>query len=468
MSLLLQALQKAAKNREQQPPDDPPTRPTRPTVKANPANPAGAALELEPGDYEPMEILSSREPAPADPDPPQPAPIETFDSPTPGQAAVIVGAGPSGNRGRVARLIDWVRDRPVPAFVTAALIFLLAYGVYVALAVFYPELFIPSSSTPPVGPVARSAQKPDATPTPTSAATTPSPAMTDLLAPDQPGAAPAPPAAPTPAPEALAPPAPEPAPAAPPEPPVTTPPAVATPPAAPPTATASASRAPESDRPRKASRAASATASPPADGRVSIRTSDASGGTTALLTEAYDAYQKGQTDKAGGLYERVLNVDKNNVDALLGLGTVSWQQGKPERAIDLYARVLRLDPHNGAAQAGLIGLMGRADPVASESRLKQLIGREPSAPLYFGLGNLYAAQGQWPQAQQAFFQAFQLDPANPDYAFNLAVGLEHLTQQKIAVEYYRKALDLAAARGGAGFDPNQVKARIEQLSATVE
>jgi len=101
----------------------------------------------------------------------------------------------------------------------------------------------------------------------------------------------------------------------------------------------------------------------------------------------------------------------------------------------------------------------------SETRLKQLIAREPSAFLHFSLGNLYAAQNQWPSAQQAYFQAFQMQPDNADYAYNLAVGLEHLDQPKLALTYYRKAIELSFHKGRANFDQNRVIERIGQLSA---
>ena len=74
-------------------------------------------------------------------------------------------------------------------------------------------------------------------------------------------------------------------------------------------------------------------------------------------------------------------------------------------------------------------------------------------------------QNKWPQAQQAYFQAHSLDPRNPDYAYNLAIGLEHLGQQKIALEYYRKALQLTSERGSGNFDPARIQARIAQLAA---
>ena len=55
---------------------------------------------------------------------------------------------------------------------------------------------------------------------------------------------------------------------------------------------------------------------------------------------------------------------------------------------------------------------------------------------------MYADQGNWPAAQTAYFQAHHLARANPDYAFNLAVSLEHLSQPKLALNFYQQALEL--------------------------
>ena len=58
-----------------------------------------------------------------------------------------------------------------------------------------------------------------------------------------------------------------------------------------------------------------------------------------------------------------------------------------------------------------------------------------------------------------------MQPDSPDYAFNLAVGLEHIGQQKTALTYYRKALDLSFKKGRANFDQNLAIERVGQLSA---
>ena len=55
------------------------------------------------------------------------------------------------------------------------------------------------------------------------------------------------------------------------------------------------------------------------------------------------------------------------------------------------------------------------------------------------------------------------DPKNPDFAYNLAVSLDHLRQVKPALQHYRLALQLAQGGRGAGFDAQAVRARIAQL-----
>ena len=87
--------------------------------------------------------------------------------------------------------------------------------------------------------------------------------------------------------------------------------------------------------------------------------------------------------------------------------------------------------------------------------------------MYFSLGNLYAGQARWPDAEQAYFEAYQKNPANADYAYNLAVSLEHINQSKPALNYYQKARDLMQP-GNVQFDPVRLDARINQLKARQE
>jgi len=181
------------------------------------------------------------------------------------------------------------------------------------------------------------------------------------------------------------------------------------------------------------------------------------------LEGAYQAYNAGDLPKARADYQQVLRSNPDSRDALLGLAAVETQTKRYDAADRYYTRLLELDPRDANAQAGLIGLRGQVDPLAAESRLKNMIAAQPEAGfLHFTLGNQYAAQGRWAEAQQAYFQAYASDPEHPDVAYNLAISLDRLHQIKPALEYYRRALALAEGRP-VSFDKAQVSKRVAQL-----
>jgi tetratricopeptide (TPR) repeat protein len=185
----------------------------------------------------------------------------------------------------------------------------------------------------------------------------------------------------------------------------------------------------------------------------------------ARVASAYTAYQGGNLEVARGDYQQALREEPANRDALLGLAAVETRAQRYEIAADVYGRLLQADPRDPHAHAGLLALRGQgADPVAVESRLKTLLAADPEAGvLHFALGNHYSQQRRWADAQQSYFRAAASDPENPDYAYNLAVSLEHLHQPGPALDYYRRALSLAQKRN-ASFDASAVRERALQLA----
>lgn len=181
------------------------------------------------------------------------------------------------------------------------------------------------------------------------------------------------------------------------------------------------------------------------------------------LARAYEQLQADDLATASASYDQVLRSDPKNVDALVGAAVVAQRQENPTKAEEYYIRALEADPKDANAQAGWINLRGQADPVAAESRLKNLLASQPeSATLNFTLGNLYAGQQRWPEAQLAYFNAHAADPGNPDYLFNLAASLDQMHQTKIALDYYQAALKAALERR-PGFDIGQVRMRVNEL-----
>ncbi|MCE2998445.1 MAG: tetratricopeptide repeat protein [Betaproteobacteria bacterium] len=412
MSLLMKALEKAAKDRSGAP------QPAEPAASAATTGlgekieltlePVAAQAAVEPGLQAPPAAATAAAPPPRPASPPKPEAERE-------RAAAVMRAGaPETARPASGRRIH-------PMFVIGGLagLAVIAGGIYVYLQITDPALFIPK---PPPGPVARPAPPPPAPATPAPDAQ--KPVMTAAVVTPETAAGEAA-SAKT---EAAAVPA-------------------AKPPATPAAAPARA------DTPRDLIKVSPGSAEMQLDPR---------------LGEAYAALQAGRIDSARQLYGEIIRADPRNLQGLLGLAAVQLQDGLADEAGRNYMRVLELDPRNTFAQAGLVSLAGRADPQAAETRLKQLIAREPLPALHFTLGNLYAEQSRWAEAQQSYFQAHVLESANPDYAYNLAVSLEHIGQPKLAAGFYRRAAELAPQRGRVGFNVNLAQERARLLAALAQ
>ncbi len=198
-------------------------------------------------------------------------------------------------------------------------------------------------------------------------------------------------------------------------------------------------------------------------GDTPIRLSRTPPQTNKTLERAYDTLQAGRLSDAQHDYEQILRSDAKNTDALLGLATIAAQQGQTGKAQTFYLRALESNPNDATAQAGVISARGQADADFSESRLKTALASQPDSPaLLFALGNLYARQERWSEAQQVYFRAYATEPDNPDFIFNLAVSLDHLRQNKLAGQYYQMALTAGETRA-VSFDRNQARSRILEL-----
>lgn len=179
--------------------------------------------------------------------------------------------------------------------------------------------------------------------------------------------------------------------------------------------------------------------------------------------QAWEKLRQGATAEAASLYDAVLRNDPRNVDARLGLAAIAMQRGDGGVAMQHFTEVLKIEPRQANARAGLLGLAAVEDPQQTELLLLRALARDPAASIYFALGNLHAAQGSWARAQDAYFHAHRVEGSNPDYAYNLAVALDHLGRRAEALRFYRLARTHENSTQ-AGFDRAQVDRRIAELS----
>jgi tetratricopeptide (TPR) repeat protein len=226
------------------------------------------------------------------------------------------------------------------------------------------------------------------------------------------------------------------------------------------------SRQAPADRPAAASAATAGSqtgAAASGGSRLQIETGERLEEKQVLLREAYGAFRAGDHALALQGYNRVLEIDPANRNALLARGAIHVHDGDGAAAIKDYQALLLANPKDSLAMASLLAV-ANVSPLQTETQLKLMIRDEPDSPyLNFALANVYAAQDRWQEAQRYYFTALQNNPDDPNYAYNLAVSLEHISQPRAAVSYYRLALE-NYNKGLATFSRDAVGRRLEKLA----
>ena len=194
---------------------------------------------------------------------------------------------------------------------------------------------------------------------------------------------------------------------------------------------------------------------------IEVTQTKTASGVNPILMRAYEAYNAGNDHQAQQDYKQVLQRYGLNVDAMLGLGAIATRQGRLADANGWYQKVLELEPRNEVAKAGLISLQQNNQTLSSESNIKSMLATTPDdANLHAALGDVYASQGRWSSAQQAYFDAYRIN-RSAENAFNLGVSLDQLGKSNLALPYYQEALQKASQT--SVIDTVALEARISSI-----
>lgn len=172
---------------------------------------------------------------------------------------------------------------------------------------------------------------------------------------------------------------------------------------------------------------------------------DATVNTDAALTmlqEALSLHQRGQLAQAQALYERVLQLQPENFDALHLSGLIAFQSRNPARAVELFNRALAINPDHADA--------------------------------HFNKGNALRKQGQFESALASYDSAIELRPGHPETHLNRGIALKELGKYALAISSYDQALSLNpglmtayANRGVALAALNQHESAIKSLDHAI-
>jgi protein O-GlcNAc transferase len=185
-------------------------------------------------------------------------------------------------------------------------------------------------------------------------------------------------------------------------------------------------------------------------------------------------YQLGELPQAIVELEKARTTKPDDTAAVTNLALAYEQSGAPDKAIPLFRQAelqsasakppATLAPLELAAFARALAASGKPDE-AIEKMHSAVVGDDSNAELHDALGSLFAQQKQWPQAQNEFERAVELNPNLPAAHLHLGVTLESTQQVDAAVEQLRLATQLAPNDAVAHMESGRALAMANQDDA---
>ena len=162
------------------------------------------------------------------------------------------------------------------------------------------------------------------------------------------------------------------------------------------------------------------------------------------LTIALQHHQAGRLDAAEEIYQRILQVEPDQPDALHFLGVLTAQRGRPEAAAAYIARAIVAKPNVAPYHLNL-GLAYQAsrkpnEAIACYQRALQL--QPEFVEVHYNLGNAWNEQGQLAEAVACYRRAIELRPNYAEGHYNLGKVLQDQGNLDEAIACYRRAIEL--------------------------
>ena len=157
------------------------------------------------------------------------------------------------------------------------------------------------------------------------------------------------------------------------------------------------------------------------------------------LEKAYDALNAGRSEAAAQFYNKVLEIDPNNVQALFGLATTYHRAGQLELARPLYARLLSIDPNHRDGLNNFLVLLSEEAPEEALKQLETLQKANPNySPIPAQMAIVCQKLGLLDRANQSMVRAIELAPENLTYRYNFAIMLDKQHKTEEAAQLYQQ------------------------------
>jgi predicted O-linked N-acetylglucosamine transferase (SPINDLY family) len=164
-----------------------------------------------------------------------------------------------------------------------------------------------------------------------------------------------------------------------------------------------------------------------------------------LLEQGIFLHKKNSLDEAKKIYKDIIEIEKENFQAMYLLGVIFFQQKDYDQGIEFIEKSLQINNKNYSAlnNLGNIFLELKKYPEAIEKYKKALnLNKNYTAAIY-NLGNTYKAISKYKIALEYYYKAIISDPKFFDAYYDYAELLERTGRTEDALIYYSKLLELS-------------------------
>jgi tetratricopeptide (TPR) repeat protein len=152
-----------------------------------------------------------------------------------------------------------------------------------------------------------------------------------------------------------------------------------------------------------------------------------------------------QTTAALAQYKRVLELDPENIDALLAAASLLAQQGNYDEAGDYYSRAMEVAPDRAEIYEAIATTFANVkDRARAIQVLKKALRFNPTVPmLYVNVASLLEQEGKIDEAKQILLEGISKVGEKPEFYVALGEIAEHAKRYDEAIDAYAKACSLA-------------------------
>jgi len=165
---------------------------------------------------------------------------------------------------------------------------------------------------------------------------------------------------------------------------------------------------------------------------------------SVLIDEAITQHQAGRYERAVEIYDQVLKIQPDHVDALHLMGMAVHHRGDDDRAVDLIERAITIDPNQGVFYntMGQV-LRGKGQFAQADVNLRRAIELDPNlATAHHNLASVQKKLGRLQDAVACDRRAVQLQPGYANAHHGLADSLQSLNLLPDAITSYKSAIKI--------------------------